>query len=94
VETLAWVGALYVVTSALAYAAYARDKASARSGGRRIPERRLHALELLGGWPGALLARRILRHKTRKAGYSAVLGLIAVLHLAAWALALRVLAGG
>jgi len=71
--------------SLAAFAAFAADKAAAARGGRRVPERTLHALELLGGWPGALLAAALLRHKTRKPSYLLVLGLIAALHGAAWA---------
>ena len=33
------------------------------------PEARLHLLELCGGWPGALVARQWLRHKTQKGSY-------------------------
>ncbi|SJM91388.1 Cold-shock protein (fragment) [Crenothrix polyspora] len=48
----------------------------------RIPEKSLHTLELLGGWPGALLAQRTLRHKNRKPSYQVVFWLIVGLHVA------------
>ena len=41
-------------------------------------------VELLGGWPGALLGQRRFRHKTRKRSYQLVFWLIGALHLAAW----------
>lgn len=55
-----------VLSSALAYAAYAYDKGQARSGGWRVAESTLHLLSLLWGWPGALIAQHTLRHKLRK----------------------------
>jgi uncharacterized membrane protein YsdA (DUF1294 family)/cold shock CspA family protein len=64
--------------SCLTAAAYAIDKRAARLGLWRIPESQLHLLELLGGWPGAILAQRLLRHKTRKTAYQ-VLFWLAVL---------------
>ena len=36
----------------------------------------LHLLELLGGWPGAFLAQRRLRHKCSKGSYQFVFWLI------------------
>jgi len=42
----------------------------------RVPEARLHLLELLGGWPGAFLAQRWLRHKCSKGSYQFVFWLI------------------
>jgi uncharacterized membrane protein YsdA (DUF1294 family) len=72
--------ALALVSSALAIIAYARDKAAARRGQHRIPEASLHRLELLGGWPGALLAQRLLRHKNAKGSYQRVFWLIISLH--------------
>lgn len=52
--------------------AYAMDKSAAVGGGWRIRESRLHLLALVGGWPGALLAQQVLRHKTSKAGFRGV----------------------
>jgi hypothetical protein len=40
----------------------------------------LHLLELLGGWPGAFLAQRRLRHKSSKGSYLFVFVLIVGLH--------------
>lgn len=51
------------------FAVYARDKRAARLANQRTPEATLHLLEVLGGWPGALLAQRALRHKNRKLSY-------------------------
>lgn len=85
----AWlVGAIgvYTVMSVAAAALYALDKRRASAGrGRRIAERTLHAIEALGGWPGAILARRALRHKTAKASFLVVSWLIVAMHAAAWA---------
>lgn len=62
--------------SALSYWAYARDKRSAQAGEWRVSEAQLHLWELLGGWPGALVAQRRLRHKYSKASYQLVFWLI------------------
>lgn len=60
------VGCAYVLASLGCFALYAFDKAAARRGNRRTPERHLVLLGLAGGWPGALLAQQWLRHKTVK----------------------------
>jgi len=79
----AWLGAAWVALSALAALAYARDKRAARLQARRVPETVLHLLELAGGWPGALLAQRWLRHKNRKLSYQFAFWACVVLHEAA-----------
>jgi len=60
---------LYLVASLVAYFAYASDKSAARQGQWRTKEDTLHLLGLIGGWPGALLAQKQLRHKNRKSSF-------------------------
>jgi len=43
------------VTSLASFAAYGFDKRRAATGGRRVPERTLLVLALVGGWPGSIL---------------------------------------
>ena len=71
-----WVGSYVVAASAVAYWVYAIDKRRAEEGLWRIPEAQLHLLEVLGGWPGAFLAQRRLRHKCSKGGYQVTFWLI------------------
>jgi uncharacterized membrane protein YsdA (DUF1294 family)/cold shock CspA family protein len=58
--------ASYGLVSAVAFLMYRADKSAAEQGKRRTPESTLHAIALVGGWPGALLARQVFRHKTIK----------------------------
>lgn len=60
-----------------------QDKRRACTGERRIPEADLLGLAMIGGSPGALLARRVFRHKTRKEPFSTYLQLICALQLGA-----------
>ncbi|AIR90997.1 DUF1294 domain-containing protein [Pseudomonas cremoricolorata] len=75
---------LYPLASAITAALYGYDKRQARRQGSRIPEKVLHMGELCGGWPGALLAQQLLRHKTRKLAYQVPFWLIVALHQALW----------
>ena len=63
------VGVLYLLASVLCFLLYAADKRAAIVGARRIPESTLLAAGLFGGWPGALLAQRLLRHKSAKPAF-------------------------
>lgn len=82
---LPWPALLYGGESLLAALATWLDKRAAGRERPRWSEASLHLLELLGGWPGALLAQRLARHKTRKLSYRLVLWAIALVHLAGWA---------
>ena len=86
-----WPILVYLVVSAVAFVLYAVDKGRAGTGARRMPEATLHAVELLGGWPGALLAQQYYRHKTKKTSYQVVFWLIALSHVGFWSW--RLLAG-
>ena len=84
---LAWYGCLSLLT----IIHYALDKRAARRGLWRVSEMRLHLLALAGGWPGALLARKLLRHKSSKRSFSlalaaCVVGNLAIVLVVAWGL--------
>lgn len=51
------------------FLAYYIDKRAAIKKAWRIPEKKLHLLEFLGGWLGALIAQKLLRHKTNKKSF-------------------------
>lgn len=60
---------LYLVASVITFVTYAFDKSAARKNQWRIKEDTLHILALIGGWPGALAAQRLLRHKSKKQSF-------------------------
>jgi uncharacterized membrane protein YsdA (DUF1294 family) len=85
VTALAWTATISTVT----LAAYALDKRRAIRARRRTPERTLHTLALLGGWPGGLIAMHLFKHKRRKAAFVRVFWLTAVVHVMVVGLAMR-----
>lgn len=56
----------YGVVSILTFLVYWHDKSAAQSGQWRTQESSLLFLGLAGGWPGAVVAQRLLRHKSGK----------------------------
>jgi uncharacterized membrane protein YsdA (DUF1294 family)/cold shock CspA family protein len=64
-----WVALVYLMMSLATLTAYAIDKDAARMRRWRTSEQTLLMLGLLGGWPGALVAQRTLRHKTSKTSF-------------------------
>lgn len=66
-----WVFGLYLGVSVITFFAYALDKSAARNNQWRTQESTLHLLGLAGGWPGALVAQSVLRHKSTKASFRA-----------------------
>ncbi len=84
-----WIAVWYGVAGLATLGVFAWDKLAAKTGRRRVPERVLHTMELLGGWPGAVVAILWLRHKCGKASFLLVTFAIMALHLAvlgAWLL--------
>lgn len=69
-----------LAVSLFTYLRYARDKRQARAQGWRESEMGLHLMELIGGWPGAFVAQRRLRHKSAKGAYQGWFVLIVGLH--------------
>lgn len=76
--------AAYGGVSLMTFLLYWNDKRKARAEAWRTPENVLHAMELAGGWPGALLAQQVFRHKTRKVSFQVVFWFIVLLHQAFW----------
>ncbi|NWA68099.1 DUF1294 domain-containing protein [Pseudomonas reactans] len=76
--------AAYGLVSVIAFFLYWSDKRKARTDSWRTPENILHAVELAGGWPGALIAQQVFRHKTRKVSYQVLFWVIVLLHEVFW----------
>lgn len=76
-----WIVIGYSLSSLITCVLYASDKASAIQGTRRVPEAYLHFFELLGGWPGALIAQQYYRHKTVKESYQLQFWLMLVVNM-------------
>lgn len=64
--------ALYLASSGLTFLLYALDKSAARNHRRRIRERTLHFWGFCAGWPGALVASSLLRHKSSKPAFQSL----------------------
>tara|TARA_R110001583_G_scaffold2536_5_gene18261 strand:- start:30318 stop:30827 length:510 start_codon:yes stop_codon:yes gene_type:complete len=79
---------IFGLLSILTYLIYVKDKKAARNNAWRTSEKTLHLYSLLCGWPGAIIAQQILRHKTQKQSFRVVfiltmlinIGFIAGLH--------------
>jgi uncharacterized membrane protein YsdA (DUF1294 family)/cold shock CspA family protein len=61
--------ALYFLASIIAFFMYRGDKSAARKGRWRTRERSLLLCGLIGGWPGALIAQHLFRHKSSKTAF-------------------------
>jgi uncharacterized membrane protein YsdA (DUF1294 family)/cold shock CspA family protein len=72
----------YLVVSCLAFASYGFDKSAAKNDRWRTRESTLHMLGLLGGWPGALVAQRLFRHKSRKLSFQLMFWAVVILNCA------------
>ncbi|UXH76382.1 DUF1294 domain-containing protein [Roseateles amylovorans] len=72
---------LYMAMSLATFIVYGLDKRAARLGHWRVKESTLHGLALLCGWPGALLAQQLLRHKSAKPRFRRVFWLSVSLNI-------------
>ena len=78
--TPALLALVYFVVSVISYGLYAKDKKAAKNRQWRVPENTLHFCALLGGWPGAILAQQVLRHKTQKVSFRVAFGMTVLLN--------------
>ncbi|QQX81124.1 cold shock and DUF1294 domain-containing protein [Shewanella sp. KX20019] len=67
--------------SCVTFIAYALDKRAAKLQRWRVKESSLHLLAVLGGWPGALIAQQLLRHKSAKTPFKVLLWITIVLNI-------------
>lgn len=77
-----WTLPLLAVGSALAFVMYNIDKRRAQRDARRTPEAELLAISAVG-WPGALVAQQLFRHKSSKRAFYTAFRVIAMLEAAA-----------
>ena len=86
-----WAALLYVGASVLCFVLYGVDKAAARAGRDRISESTLLSLGFVGGWPGAIVAQQVFRHKTSKRSFRLRfwLSVVANVGIFIWATMLR-----
>jgi len=73
----------YLGASVMTFLVYAVDKSKARRGAWRTPEKWLHMLSFIGGWPGAAIAQQGLRHKSKKKAFRVGYWLTVIANLAA-----------
>ena len=65
----------------LTFVVYAKDKSAAKRGAWQTPESTLHLLALACGWPGALVAQKKLRHKSKKQEFRLVFWLTVIINI-------------
>ncbi|HEX4325213.1 MAG TPA: DUF1294 domain-containing protein [Burkholderiales bacterium] len=70
--------------SVVTFALYAVDKVAAKRNASRISENALLAFGLLCGWPGAVLAQQLLRHKSAKLSFRHVFWLTVLANVIAF----------
>jgi len=75
--------AVDLVASVIAFTVYDSDKRAAMRGSWRTAESTLHFVALMGGWPGAFVAQRVLRHKSSKVSFLTVFWLTVMLNVGA-----------
>jgi uncharacterized membrane protein YsdA (DUF1294 family) len=74
---------IYLAMSAMCFFLYAKDKQAAIAQCSRVSENTLWFVGLLCGWPGALVAQRVFRHKTAKLPFLLVFWLTVAINISA-----------
>ena len=82
-DKIIYTASYIAVLSLFTFFMYWKDKRAAIKDKDRTPEKTLHLLSLLGGWPGALLAQKKFRHKTKKIRFKIVFWLTVLLNICA-----------
>lgn len=75
---------VYGAASLACFIGYALDKRAAERRNWRVSETILLLLGLVGGWPGAILAQEIFRHKTKKIAFRTLFWMSVAINMAAF----------
>lgn len=71
---------VFLMANLIVFLYYYIDKGAALRGAWRKSEDSLHLLSLIGGWPGAYIAQKLFRHKTKKSSFQWVYKLTVLIH--------------
>ena len=74
----------YLLLGVITFITYAVDKSAAQNNQWRTQESTLHIMSIMGGWLGALLAQKKLRHKSKKAEFQSVFWVTVILNCSAF----------
>ncbi len=77
------VAVVYLAASLVTFMTYALDKGAAQSGQWRTQENTLHLMGIAGGWPGAIVAQQLFRHKSSKRKFQKKFWLTAMINAGA-----------
>lgn len=73
---------ILIPISIITFILFGYDKAQAKRGGQRIPEKTLLLISIFGGALGGLLGMQIFRHKTKHLHFWLILSFAALIHIA------------
>ncbi|PKP83441.1 MAG: DUF1294 domain-containing protein [Alphaproteobacteria bacterium HGW-Alphaproteobacteria-18] len=76
--------AVYGLASLACFIGYALDKRAAEHKQWRVSETILLMVGLVGGWPGAILAQELFRHKTTKPAFRTLFWMSVAINMAAF----------
>lgn len=75
---------IYAAASLVCFFGYALDKRAAERREWRVSETILLLIGLCGGWPGAIIAQEVFRHKTRKLSFRTLFWMSVAINMAAF----------
>lgn len=75
---------IYGVASVACFSGYGLDKAAASRKQWRVSETILLLIGLVGGWPGAIVAQEVFRHKTQKKTFRTQFWMTVAINMAAF----------
>lgn len=82
ITTLTKILLLYLTAiNIITFTTFGVDKGKAINYNRRVSEKTLWIMSLIGGSLGALLGMKVFRHKTKKLSFQAMLAVILVLQI-------------